>query len=106
MYEVVKGPLHVRGWAISPHGVRRVTVFLQNEKLRFEAARVERPDVRAAYSWMYLNDRPGFELVLPERPKGIPRDTALIVEVEDFAGRVRRGRHVSFGWEKADDAKK
>jgi len=98
-YETVKGPLHVRGWTISPHGTRRVTVFLQNEKLRFEAARAERPDVRAAYPWMYLNDKPGFELVLPERPKGIPRDTALIVEVEDHAGRVRRGRHVSFEWE-------
>lgn len=106
MYETVRGPLHVRGWTISPHGTRRVTVFLQNEKLRFEAARVARPDVRAAYSWMYLNDRPGFELVLPERPDGIPRETSLIVEVEDLAGRVRRGRHVSFQWEKPDEAKK
>ena len=105
MYETVNGALHVRGWTISPYGVRRVTVFLQNESLRFEAARTPRPDVRALYSWMYLNDTPGFELVLPERPKGIPRGTSLIVEVEDLAGRVRRGRHVSFDWEKPDDAK-
>ena len=104
-YETVKGPLHVRGWTISPYGVRRVTVFLQNEKLRLEATHTERPDVKAAYPWMYLNDRPGFELVLPERPKGIPRETSLIVEVEDLAGRVRRGRHVSFQWEKPDEAK-
>jgi hypothetical protein len=105
-YETVKGPLHVRGWTISPHGVRRVTVFLQNEKLQFDAPRVERPDVKAAYPWMYLNDRPGFDLVIPERPPNIRRETSLIVEVEDFAGRVRRGRHVSFAWEKSDDAYK
>ena len=105
-YETIRGALHVRGWTISPYGIRRVTVFLQDEKLRFEATRVPRPDVRALYSWMYLNDTPGFELVLPERPDGIPRGTSLIVEVEDHAGRVRRGRHVSFEWEKPDDAKK
>ena len=104
-YETVRGPLHVRGWTISPHGVRRVTVFLQNGTLRYDAARVERPDVKAAYSWMYLNDKPGFALDLPERPEGIPRETSLIVEVEDHAGRVRRGRHVSFQWERSDDAK-
>ena len=103
MYDTIEGgALHVRGWAISPHGVRRVTVFLQNDELRFEAARLERPDVRGAYSWMYLNDRPGFELVLPKRPRGISRETGLVVEVEDFAGRVRRGRHVSFNWEDPD----
>lgn len=102
-YETVKGPLHVRGWTISPYGVRRVTVFVHNEKLRLEATRTERPDVKAAYPWMYLNDHPGFELVLPERPAGIPRGTSLIVEVEDLAGRVRRGRHVSFQWEKPDE---
>ncbi len=98
-YETVKGPLHVRGWALSPHGVRRVTVFLQNEKLRFEAQPVERPDVKAAYSWFYLNDRPGFDLVIPKRPPTIRRETSLIVEVEDHAGRVRRGRHISFAWD-------
>ena len=106
MYETVKGPLNVRGWAMSPHGVRRVTVFLQNEKLRFDATRVDRPDVKAVYPWMYLNDKPGFELVVAERPANIRRDTSLIVEVEDHAGRVRRGRHVSFAWERSDDAYK
>ncbi|MGZ5433304.1 MAG: hypothetical protein ACXWH7_10280 [Thermoanaerobaculia bacterium] len=106
MYEMVKGPLRVRGWTMSPHGIRRVTLFLQNEKLRFDATRVERPDVKAVYPWMYLNDKPGFDVVVPERPANIRRDTSLIVEVEDHAGRVRRGRHVSFAWERSDDAYK
>lgn len=105
-YETVKGPLHVRGWTISPHGVRRVTVFLQNEKVQYDAPRVERPDVKAGYPWMYLNDKPGFDLVVPDRPANIRRETSLIVEVEDHAGRVRRGRHVSFAWDRSDDAYK
>ena len=57
-----------------------------------------RPDVRAVFHWQYLNDRPGFELVLPERPKGIPMDTSVQVEVEDRAGRVRRGKDILIRW--------
>ncbi len=99
-----KGALRVKGWAMSPHGVRRVTVFLNEEQYRFEAQRVPRPDVQAAYPWLrYMNDRPGFEVTIPEKPKGIPYDTSLIVEVEDHAGRVRRGRFVLFQWEDAHE---
>jgi len=95
-----KGSLTVRGWALSTHGVRRVTVFLHSDRYRFEATRVPRPDVLASYPWLrYMNDRPGFEVTIPEKPGRIPYDTSLIVEVEDHAGRVRRGRHVSFQWE-------
>jgi hypothetical protein len=98
--------LNVKGWAMSPHGIRRVTVFLHSDRYRFEATRVARPDVQASYPWMrYLNDRPGFELTIPEKPPRIPYDTSLIVEVEDYAGRVRRGRHVSFQWEDPDEKK-
>ncbi|HVE71461.1 MAG TPA: hypothetical protein VNI54_08845 [Thermoanaerobaculia bacterium] len=102
-----KGALRVKGWAMSPHGLRRVTVFLHSDKYRFDATHVPRPDVQTSYPWLrYLNDQPGFELTIPEKPKGIPYDTSLIVEVEDHAGRVRRGRHVSFQWEDADEPAK
>ena len=40
----------------------------------------------------------GFELVLPERPKGIPMDTSVQVEVEDRAGRKRRGTYTLIRW--------
>jgi hypothetical protein len=104
-YQTVQGPLVVKGWALSAHGVRRVTVFVDNDRYDFETGRVPRPDVTAAYPWMrYLNDQPGFEVTIPEKPARVPYDTGLIVEVEDHAGRVRRGRHVSFRWEKAHEA--
>ncbi|HUR80683.1 MAG TPA: hypothetical protein VM733_07945, partial [Thermoanaerobaculia bacterium] len=101
---VAKGALRVKGWAMSPHGVRRVTVFVEEEKYRFEAQRVPRADVQAAYPWLrYYNDRPGFEVTVPAKPKGIPYDTSLVVEVEDHAGRVRRGRWIPFRWEDAHE---
>ena len=105
-YSVAKGTLHVSGWTMSPHGIRRITVFLHNDKLQFEPKRLERGDVKGMYPWMrYLNQTPGFELVIPARPRGIPQETSLIVEVEDHAGRVRRGRHHSFFWEDAHESK-
>lgn len=104
-YETVKGALNVRGWAVSPYGVKRVTVLIDNGKLRFDTMRAVRHDVRASYPWMYYDDLPGFTATIPERPANVPRDTNLMVEVEDYAGRIRHGRHISFGWEKADEGK-
>jgi hypothetical protein len=99
-YMTIKGPLRVSGWTLSPHGVRRVTVRMHTGKRIYEARRVARPDVLAAYPWLrYTNDTPGFELLLDERPKGIPMETSVQVEVEDLAGRVRRGRDTLIRWE-------
>jgi hypothetical protein len=106
-FHTAKGSLTVKGWAMSPHGIRRVTVFLHSDRYRFDVMHVPRPDVQASYPWLrYLNDKPGFEVTIPEKPARIPYDTSLIVEVEDHAGRVRRGRHVSFQWEEPDVEKK
>ncbi|MEO8382283.1 MAG: hypothetical protein ABI779_21665, partial [Acidobacteriota bacterium] len=89
----IQGPLRVSGWTLSPHGVQKATLLMHAGTKRFEMKLIERPDVLAAYPWMrYFNDRPGFELVLNERPRGIPMDTSVQVEIEDRAGRVRRGR--------------
>lgn len=96
----VNGPLRISGWTLSPFGVRRVTVHLQTGKRTYDARRVPRPDVEASYPWLrYMNDLPGFELVLDERPSGIAMDTTVQVEVEDMEGRVRRGRDTFVKWQ-------
>jgi hypothetical protein len=96
----IKGPLRVSGWTLSPHGIKRATVTFQTNKRKYEAQLVPRPDVHAAYPWLrYYNERPGFELLLDKRPKGIPMDASVQVEVEDRAGRIRRGRDIFIRWE-------
>jgi hypothetical protein len=97
----IKGPLRVSGWTLSPHGVKRATVTFAVNKQKYEAQLVPRPDVHQAYPWLrYYNERPGFELTLNERPKGISLATRIQVEVEDRAGRVRRGPDMPIRWEK------
>lgn len=100
-WTTVRGPLRVSGWTLSPHGVKRVTVLLESGKRRYEAQRGLRPDVLETYpSLRYYNDRPGYELILAKRPDGISTDTFVQVEVEDLAGRVRRGKSIRVRWER------
>ncbi|PYQ27405.1 MAG: hypothetical protein DMF56_19825 [Acidobacteria bacterium] len=99
--ELVRGPLHVRGWTLSPFRVTRVTALLGLGKVRVDAPLVdERPDVKQKYFWYYFVARPGFELIIPERPGGIHRATDLQIEVEDESGRVMRTPDVVLTWER------
>ncbi|MFL6246818.1 MAG: hypothetical protein ACJ74H_12380 [Thermoanaerobaculia bacterium] len=95
---VVKGPLIATGWALSPHATRHVWVLIDDGRHRFEATRVPRPDVQARYGW-YYEAKPGFGIMIPERPKGVPRKTDIQVEIEDGAGRRTRLDDVLFAWE-------
>lgn len=100
--ELVRGPLHVRGWTLSPFRITRVTALLGLGKVRVDAPLVdERPDVKQKYFWYYFVARPGFELIIPERPRGIHRATDLQIEVEDESGRVTRTPDVVLTWERA-----
>jgi hypothetical protein len=101
--ELVRGPLHVRGWTLSPFTIRRVTLLLDAGSQRVDAPLVdERPDVKQKFSWYYFVARPGFEAVIPERPRGVPRATDLQIEVEDVGGRKMRTADVLIEWERAE----
>lgn len=95
---VVKGHLTVTGWVLSPHGTRHVWVLFDDGRHRLETHRLPRPDVQARYGW-YYDDKPGFIIVIPRRPKGVPRKTDIQVEVEDGVGRKTRLDDVLFVWE-------
>jgi hypothetical protein len=100
--EQVRGPLHVRGWTLSPFRITRVTALLGLGKVRVDAPLVdERPDIKHKYFWYYFVARPGFELIIPDRPRGIKRATDLQIEVEDESGRVTRTPDVVLTWERA-----
>ena len=95
----VEGSLTVRGFALSPHELRRVTLCLEHDTRRYPARLVPRPDVDARFPW-YRHSAPnaGFEATFPERPKGIPERTDVQVEVEDASGRIARSWDVVFNW--------
>lgn len=97
-YDVVTGPLRVKGWALSPHGIRRVTVRFHAGRHKVDAELQERGDVKQLYTWYYYTEKPGFEVTLPERPAWMPERTDVQVEIEDRAGRVTRTRDVLIEW--------
>jgi hypothetical protein len=79
------GSLRVTGWAISPRGVKHVYVHVNDGRLRYEAVRTRRPEITHKFGW-YYEEEPGFELVLPKRPPGVPKETDLQIEIIDGAG--------------------
>ncbi len=99
--EDVDGPLTIRGFALSPHGIRRVTVLLEQGTRSYEPQLVPRPDVDARFPWYrHVVPNAGFELTLADRPEGIPERTDVQIEVQDTAGRTERTRDVVFNWRK------
>jgi hypothetical protein len=98
-WTTIDGALHVQGWTVSPHGIKRVTVLFDGGKQRRDAQLVPRADVKAAYPWLYFVDKPGFVLSLPARPDDIATETSITIEVEDQGRRVRRSRELPITWE-------
>ena len=86
----VHGPLTVSGWALSPNGIARVVVRVHSGRHVYAAALRPRPDVNAAFPWYARTPNSGFFVVLPKRPKGVPRNTDVQVEITDGSGNVMR----------------
>ncbi len=90
--------LHISGWALSPHGIRRATILLAGGKMRFDTQEFGRPDVQALLPWYPKTKDPGFVVEMKKRPAGIPPQTTVEVEIEDGAGRITRLPAVHFTW--------
>ena len=98
MYQRVTGPLHISGWAMSPHGIRSVSVLLDQGRYRYEAQRAQRPELTRQYSW-YYEGLPGFTLTIEKRPRGVPAETDVQIEVLDGSGKRTRFEDHSVTWE-------
>jgi hypothetical protein len=72
-------------------------VLLADGRYRFEATRTKRPDITHRYSWYFEQD-PGFDVVLPERPFRVPRQTDVQIEIIDGAGNRTRLEDQLFTW--------
>jgi hypothetical protein len=95
---VVTGPLQVSGWTMSPHGIRQVVVLLDQGRYRYEAQRAQRPELTKQYSW-YYEGLPGFTLTLDKRPRGVPVETNVQIEVVDGSGKHTLFEDHSITWE-------
>ena len=94
----VEGPLRVSGWAISPRGIRHVYALLDEGRHRFEARRTKRPEITKGFPW-YYEQYPGFEVIIPKRPAGVPRLTDVQIEIIDGAGLRTLLDDQAFTWE-------
>lgn len=100
--EQFHGALRVRGWTFSPFTITRVTVLIDGGSVRVDAPLVDpRPDVTKDFSWYYFTPRPGFDVIIPQRPRGVPKRTEVQVEIEDEGHRVHRTRDINVDWEDA-----
>jgi hypothetical protein len=97
-FEEKSGELHVSGWAMSPAGIDHVTVLVHGGKLRFNAERYQRPDVRALFPWYPNDPLPGFAYVFPKRPDRIPSETDVQIEIVDRGGRTMRLLDAPITW--------
>ncbi len=85
-FEDIKGPMVVAGWAISPYGLRSVTVLVANGRYRFPAGLFERADVTQHFPWYPRTPRPAFAVAIPSPPKRMYKYTDVQIEIVDGRG--------------------
>ena len=86
MRSEISGPMTVSGWALSPRGIRDVIVRVDNGRVRIAAGLFKRDDVTQLYPWYPQTPRPAFATTIPRRPRGVPEETDVQVEIVDGAG--------------------
>lgn len=95
----VNRAMQVSGWALSPYGIREVNVLVDAGRRRFRADLFPRADVSALYPWYPQTPNPAFAVVLPKRPRGVPRETDVQIEIIDGRGEATRLRDVLLTWQ-------
>jgi hypothetical protein len=90
--------LTVSGWALSPYGIRSATVLIHGGKVRVPAALSARDDISRTWPWYQQTPYPAFTAIIPKRPKGVPRETEVQMELVNGRGDVTRLRDVAIVW--------
>jgi hypothetical protein len=74
------------GWAISPHGIRSVDVYLENRRLHYPAHLGHDAGLDSRCPGDPRVARTRFVLVFPARPAAVHRDTDVQIDVTDGRG--------------------
>jgi len=85
-YDEIKGPMIVSGWALSPRGVREVNVLVDNGRVKIPAGLFSREDVSKNFPFYPLTTKPAFAISIPKRPRRVPDETDVQIEIIDGSG--------------------
>lgn len=86
------------GWAMSPYGIREVTLLFNNGLIRQRVNFFEDADLKRLFPFYDATTHPRFSRVYDRRPPGVWEDTDVQVEVVDGKGRRVRFDDRPFHW--------
>lgn len=96
--QIVRGNQTFSGWALSPHGVRKVDLLFENGAVRIPTELTESKHLTDQMPWYSQTARPWFSATLPRRPRGVRQITDVQAEITDGRGEVHRLEHMWFEW--------
>jgi hypothetical protein len=74
------------GWALSPYGIRSVDFLFENGRVRVPAKLEKFPGLSKGMPFYPATPKPRYAALFEQRPKGVPRDTDVQVEIVDGRG--------------------
>ncbi len=83
----IAGKLYVSGFALSPYGIRSVTLRFANGRVRIAPFLFDDPALRRRFPWYDATVKPRFVREFDHRLPGVAERTDLQVEVVDGRGR-------------------
>ena len=83
----IAGGAYFSGYALSPYGIRSVTLRLQNGRVRITPFLFDDPALRRRFPWYDATTKPRFQLGIERRPEGVGERTDLQVEIVDGRGK-------------------
>ena len=85
--QTVEKKLYISGFALSPYGIRSITLCFQDGRVRIPAFLFDDAALRRNYPWYAATEKPRFLREIERRPDGVSARTDLQVEIVDGRGR-------------------
>jgi len=85
--ERIAGRAYVSGFALSPYGIRSVTLRFASGRVRIPAFLFDDPALRRRFPWYDATTKPRFVREIERRPGGVAERTDLQVEIIDGRGK-------------------
>ena len=83
----VAGRAYFSGFALSPYGIKSVTLLFQNGRVRIAPFLFDDPALRRRFPWYDATTRPRFVREIERRLDGVGERTDVQVEIVDGKGR-------------------